>query len=63
MYVCLCKAITDKQIREAVMEGHDTLTKVREKLGVASGCGKCARTAQQVINQELQNQPSYYEVA
>ena len=45
MYVCLCRAVTDKQIRQAVADGASNLRDLRTRLGVASQCGKCARCA------------------
>ena len=42
MYVCVCKAVTDRQIREAVFDGARTLRDLRKQLGVASECGRCA---------------------
>ena len=46
MYVCICNAITEKQVREAAREGARTLTDLhRSGLGVATGCGQCAQDA------------------
>ena len=53
MYVCICNAITDKQIRRAARNGVDSLYELRATLGVAAGCGSCARTAQEVLDEEL----------
>ena len=50
MYVCICNAITDKQIRRAVAQGADNLYELRESLGVASGCGSCAGAAQEILD-------------
>lgn len=51
MYVCICKSITDKQIRRAAAGGVDNLLELREALGVASGCGSCAGTAQEILDE------------
>lgn len=53
MYVCLCNGITENQIREAIRDGADSLLKLRFELGVASCCGRCTESAQQVINETL----------
>ena len=50
MYVCFCKAVTDKEIRRAVANGADNLYELRESLGVASGCGSCADHAQEILD-------------
>ena len=49
MYVCLCHAITDTQIKNAVSQGDSSLADVKKRLGVADQCGKCARMAVQII--------------
>ncbi|MBI3526491.1 MAG: bacterioferritin-associated ferredoxin [Betaproteobacteria bacterium] len=53
MYVCLCNGITEGQIREAVGDGARSLRELRQCLGVASCCGKCADCAQQVVRETL----------
>lgn len=51
MYVCICKKVTDAQIRDAVKQGQVAhLRHVRQQFGGACGdCGVCCRTAQQII--------------
>jgi bacterioferritin-associated ferredoxin len=51
MYVCICKAVTDKQIRRAAASGVDNLYELREKLGVSSGCGSCADHAAAILDE------------
>lgn len=56
MYVCICKAVTDKQIRKAALNGADNLYELRESLGVASGCGGCASHAQEILDEVASRQ-------
>ena len=51
MYVCICKSVTDKQIRRAAASGVDNLYELRERLQVAGGCGRCAATAQDILDE------------
>ena len=51
MYVCICKSVTDKQIRRAAARGVDNLYELRESLGVAAGCGTCASHAQEILRE------------
>lgn len=51
MYVCLCKGITDHQIRAAAEQGCQSLHDLRRELGVASQCAKCARDARDVLRE------------
>ncbi|HWP94533.1 MAG TPA: bacterioferritin-associated ferredoxin [Gammaproteobacteria bacterium] len=53
MYVCVCHAVTDREIRAAVDDGLCTLRELADTLGVATGCGKCARLARELIDARL----------
>ncbi len=55
MYVCLCKAVTDNQIREAVQNGATQFGQVRKELGLASQCGKCGILAREVFAESVQH--------
>jgi bacterioferritin-associated ferredoxin len=43
MYVCVCKAVTDTQIRSALAEGLCTARQLAHGLGVGKECGKCVK--------------------
>jgi bacterioferritin-associated ferredoxin len=49
MYVCVCMAVTDSQILAAVGQGHASMKALRDHLGVASECGRCARCASDLL--------------
>lgn len=53
MYVCLCKGITDSQIRTAVANGMTNYHDVRRALGLSSQCGMCAVHARAVFDESL----------
>lgn len=53
MYICLCKSITDSQIREAVAQGNTQFSQVRKSLNLASQCGKCGILARQVFDESV----------
>ena len=55
MYVCVCKAVTDRQIREAVHGGARSLSDLRRELGVTADCGICASCARDCLNEELKS--------
>ncbi|AHN29445.1 bacterioferritin-associated ferredoxin, putative [Snodgrassella alvi wkB2] len=50
MYVCLCNAITDRQIKETVAAGASSLTDLQAQLGVATCCGCCADLASSFLS-------------
>jgi bacterioferritin-associated ferredoxin len=49
MYLCICAAVTDRDVRSAVAQGADSLDKLACQLGVGAGCGCCREMAQQMI--------------
>lgn len=49
MYVCICNAVTDSDIRRAVDDGAHDLWGLQSALGVASGCGSCKQHAMDVL--------------
>lgn len=51
MYVCLCKGITDTQIRDAITDGACSMRDLRERLDVANQCGKCGRECKSIIGE------------
>jgi bacterioferritin-associated ferredoxin len=56
MYVCICNAVSDGEIRQAVRLGATSLKDLREGLGVATNCGKCVSCAKAVLREELSSQ-------
>lgn len=53
MYVCLCKGITDSQIRAAINSGAESVRAVRDQLGVMTQCGKCACLTREIVRSTL----------
>ncbi|SAI66469.1 bacterioferritin-associated ferredoxin [Bordetella ansorpii] len=45
MYICVCNAVTERQVRACVDAGATSLGDLQFELGVASCCGCCAATA------------------
>ena len=54
MYVCVCNAITDKQIRKAAASGVQTVRELQSQLGVAAGCGSCKDAAAEILQESRQ---------
>lgn len=51
MYVCVCNAVTERQIEHAIENGARRLRDLRAKLGVAGECGRCASCAHACLKQ------------
>ncbi|WP_348757102.1 (2Fe-2S)-binding protein [Candidatus Methylocalor cossyra] len=43
MYVCVCKAVTERQVREAIRSGAGTRRAIAARLQVGTVCGRCHR--------------------
>lgn len=51
MYVCVCHAVTERQVRTAVEAGARSLGDLRERLCVGQTCGRCAESARAVLQE------------
>ncbi len=49
MFICICNAITERQVQAAVADGASTMGDLQGQLGVATCCGCCADTAQEYL--------------
>ena len=63
MYVCICAAVSDRQIKEAVREGACSLVHLAACLGVGTGCGCCREMAQEILLEEAAPRPHIREVS
>ncbi|WP_416188934.1 (2Fe-2S)-binding protein [Neisseria sp. CCUG17229] len=50
MFVCICNAITDRDIKESVAAGAATMSDLQDQLGVATCCGCCSDLAASFLN-------------
>lgn len=51
MYVCVCNAVTDRQIREACCNGACSMRQLNRELGVGNCCGRCAKCARDLLRE------------
>jgi bacterioferritin-associated ferredoxin len=58
MYVCICNAITDRDIREAARTGVDSMEALGDRLKVATCCGNCRDCAREVLREALSGAPA-----
>jgi len=52
MYICICNAVTEREIRETARLGARSLRDLREELGVAGKCGRCKAAAAEILREE-----------
>ena len=53
MYVCLCRGITDQDIKDAMADGAQSYREIRDQLDLGTCCGRCAPEAKAIISEEL----------
>jgi bacterioferritin-associated ferredoxin len=51
MYVCVCSAVTDDEIRAEIRSGACTMRDLRQRLGIAMQCGRCIQCAQAILTE------------
>jgi bacterioferritin-associated ferredoxin len=49
MYICLCNAITERQIVQAAESGARSPEDLANELGVGLGCGRCTSCAKSLL--------------
>lgn len=54
MYVCVCKAVTDRQIRTAIEQGLCNRKQLMQCFGVGADCGKCNRHVTEMLKSARQ---------
>jgi len=53
MYVCVCNAVTDSDIRKAVEGGVRNLRQLKQTTQCGTRCGSCTEMSTQVLQQAL----------
>ena len=51
MYVCVCHAVTEKHVDEAISRGCRSVRDLGELLGVGRTCGRCSSCAHEIIRE------------
>ena len=52
MFVCICKALDEKGLKELHRKGVDTLSKVIQHCGAGGDCGTCAFKINRILKEE-----------
>ena len=51
MYICICNAITERDVRECVRRGCCSMDQLSVELGVGSCCGRCRPVAKEILDE------------
>jgi bacterioferritin-associated ferredoxin len=62
MYVCVCKAVTDKQIVKTIESGVCSRRELTNCLGIGRDCGKCNKEVK-ILLQQHGEQNEHYQLA
>ena len=41
MFVCICHAVTEREVRDQILLGADTEQEIGRRCGAGTGCGSC----------------------
>ncbi|NCF63333.1 MAG: bacterioferritin [Gammaproteobacteria bacterium] len=53
MFVCICQAVNDSAIRQAVTEGVSTFRDLSKRTGCGKQCGSCVEQAREVLDRAI----------
>ena len=51
MFVCSCKAVTDRTVRAAIASGASTIDEVADRCAAGSRCGGCWPELQRLLDE------------
>lgn len=54
MYICICSAVTERQVHKAVEAGATTMQDLRQTLNIAMDCGRCTPCAKKCLREAQQ---------
>lgn len=63
MYVCICKSITDQDIRDAARSGVRDVEQLQRETGCSTGCGCCAELAGALLSEAVREQSGFLPLA
>ena len=66
MYICICNAVTQRQVEESAKAGATSVEDLTATLGVGAGCGRCRECAKEFLREAccaLQGQAAAPSVA
>jgi bacterioferritin-associated ferredoxin len=51
VYVCICSAVTDSQVRACIVAGADTVERIGEHCEAGTGCGSCLAVLDDLLDE------------
>jgi len=62
MYICICNAVTDTDIRNAVEDGVRNMRQLGKATGCSSTCGCCREAAVEILQQALTESREFHRL-
>ena len=62
MYVCICNAVTDSDISNAVQAGVRNVKQLGQATGCSSTCGCCREMATEILQQALEESREFRQL-
>ena len=53
MYICMCNAVTDHDIRRAAADGVQSFAELQSRTGCSDCCGTCEQEARATLDQAV----------
>jgi bacterioferritin-associated ferredoxin len=53
MYICMCNAVTDHDIRRAAADGVHSFAELQSRTGCSDCCGTCEQEARATLDQAV----------
>lgn len=54
MYVCICKAVSEKDVLHAIEKGVRTLKEIQKNCGAGTDCGACCSKVNAILDKTIQ---------
>jgi bacterioferritin-associated ferredoxin len=51
LYICICSAVTERQVKECASSGACSVDELAFQLGVGAGCGRCRDCAANLLRE------------
>ncbi len=53
MYICVCKGVTDSEIKREIEQGACSMDDLCCRLDIGNNCGQCSQLAQEILDSRL----------
>jgi bacterioferritin-associated ferredoxin len=51
LYVCICSAVTDSEVRACIVAGADSVEEIGQHCAAGTGCGSCLEVLDDLLDE------------